>query len=201
MLFEAGKLHEEAGGRCVDGAGTCAIGFGLAEGIVAAGVFDCVVEVRPDVIAQGSLIFPQRYGNSRFIHRAGGVAGVAVVASPLAEHLELEKACHYWGGKFEQILVRVNDEEQEFMRIGLCAGEEPGVLFLLWTESPHGEVELAEADLRVFTVAGARGAGEVVEVAGEAAGAVVVSAGSGVEFLDLLQPVGEDGEVEKGLKD
>ena len=75
------------------------------------------------------------------------------------------------------------------MRVGLRAGKEPGVLFLFWAESSHGEVELAEADLGIFAIAGTDGAGEMVEVAGEAAGAVVVRAVAGVQFLDLLKPI------------
>ena len=86
-------------------------------------------------------------------------------------------------------MVRVDDEEEEFVRIGLCAGKEPGVLFLFWAKSSHGEVELAEADLGIFAIAGTDGAGEMVEVAGEAAGAVVVRAVAGVQFLDLLKPI------------
>jgi len=87
------------------------------------------------------------------------------------------------------------------VRVGLCAGEEPGVLFLFWSESSHGEVELAQTDLGIFAIAGTDGAGEVVEVAGEAASAVVVRAIAGVQFLDLLEPVREDGEVEECLED
>lgn len=127
--------------------------------------------------------------------------GMTICAGPLAKHLQLEQARDDWGGKFEQVLIGVDDEKEEFVRVGLGAGEEPRVLFLLGPKSSHGKVELAEANLRIFAVSGADGAGEVVEVAGEAASAVVVLASSGVEFLDLLEPVGEDGEVEECLED
>jgi len=94
-------LHEETGRRGVDGACACAVGFGLAERVVAAGVFDGVVEVGADVVAQCSLVLPQGYRNASLIHRTGSVDCMAVVAGPLTEHLQLEQTRDDWGGELE----------------------------------------------------------------------------------------------------